>query len=1067
MPPPVSPSPTPTTDPVRVFLDSLTGHLPTWVRPAWLLLIPTLVWLFLPQQVTGGLRWLAAHLRAHHAKGDPRRAHRRGRFASAMAARVADLSAKEDWQDDRFAELEAEVEVHGRQDRWPFRRRRETIRRVPSLSVALENSRDPIVLLEGEPGSGKSVAMRHLAVRMAGEVKRRPSETGVIPIYLNLKEFRPTGAVDVQAVRTFVKETINRANDHLIEKFIEDEFDRGIDEGTWLFLFDSFDEIPAVLGAVQADDLIESYATALYNFLAGMGRCRGVIASREFRGPGRISWPRFRVLRLTERQQRELVRKLDLPLDIERRFLGDLAVAEPSIRQLADNPLVLSLLCEHQRDGHDFPRSSHTVFEAYIAKRFTGDDARLQRRFGISAAAVRAFAEQAAFSMAAEPGLGLSPTRPELLAAIRHQGYDVSEPTGVKMLNALEYLRLARSVETAGDGSAGFTFSHRRFQEYFATCLVLSKETRVEPRRLLTDGRWRETAVTIMQTQSDEAVAPLLAEAERLLAAMVNATEAPDDDGADGTRSFDWPAGSLHLLGLLQAGLVHGGRGLPPRLQSAAARLLTLAHENGQLHDRRWAVDVCLVAEEDTAHGLLRKAFASSSGWLREAAYAQTGRLAEIPPDLRQEMRRVLSGLAAGGQLRRQRLAIDAQLRRLSDPGPERLLKNLFIAVPLIDAVLLAVLGCWVSWFWPSYAIPAVVVHASLYIYRDTFRLDWQMRYSIGRMRWFYAMCALLGPLRDPAAFAELAFFLRFIIGGLASFFLLRLIRRSPEAGLESAALTLAGLYVCSWGYLAVRADRILDRPTAWKIPLLPILSGSHLLLSGGHRLGRTLGRVRFRDAVAVVAFGLMLGVPAALVLLAFLHAPHWLLLVFTVVAFAGYTMHAFRAAKSVLGGLAGRWRDRALLRNVDKGLHRHHDFASMLATLASFHTDHALLLFVQDVKRRRVAAEHPGALRALRLLGELGERATQGRQDRSALRIRTPLDPAQLEPAKEWAAAWISGRKAVSQAVLDEIGKIVADAEFARHAAPLGAAAVSGPATREDGRLADVTPRDGVGRSR
>src|SRR2546425_661500 len=85
--------------------------------------------------VTLGAVWVSRDAGQHRPKVDKRRAYRRARFASAMVEQVASISRLEEWQDDRFAELDAEVEIHGRQRRGLLRRRRrETIRRVPTLS---------------------------------------------------------------------------------------------------------------------------------------------------------------------------------------------------------------------------------------------------------------------------------------------------------------------------------------------------------------------------------------------------------------------------------------------------------------------------------------------------------------------------------------------------------------------------------------------------------------------------------------------------------------------------------------------------------------------------------------------------------------------------------------------------------------------------------------------------------------------------------------------------------------------------------------------------------------------
>ena len=574
-----SPSPSPSPSPtIPGIVSRIAAHLPPWLGA---LLIALAAWLLLPQNVIGGLRWLIAWVGRRRAKGDKRRAAQRGRFASAMAAQVARVSELEEWRDERFAEMDAEVEVHGRQPRGLLRRRRrETIRRVPSLSVALQNSTDQIILLEGEPGSGKSVALRHVALRMATQVKEHPSEHGVIPLYLNLKEFRPAGAVDAAAVLTFVKASINKANDRYVESFLEQEFDKGIEEGTWVFLFDSFDETPAVLGAVEADEVIEQYANALFQFLTGMNACRGVIATREFRGPKRINWPRFRVQRLTDAQRRDLVERLEMPRDVEERILGGLATADIAVRQLADNPLFLALLCEYQRDMDEFPKTSHVVFENYVAKRFNDDNERLINRFALTAQAVRTMAEQAAYCMAAQPGLGLSPSRSALVESMQQAGFETAANTG-SALDGLEYIRLARAAESADGQTDGFTFAHRRFQEYFATCLVMRESSRADPASLLTDGRWRETAVTLFQTQGEAAIQPLLRLATQLLTEMTGlldgsdeASLAPDSSAVDGGRNvdresltnFNWPPRSLHLLGLLQDGLPSGDRRRPSDL---------------------------------------------------------------------------------------------------------------------------------------------------------------------------------------------------------------------------------------------------------------------------------------------------------------------------------------------------------------------------------------------------------------------------------------------------------------------------------------------------------------------
>ncbi len=119
-----------------------------------------------------------------------------------------------------------------------------------------------------------------------------------------------------------------------------------------------------------------------------------------------------------------------------------------------------------------------------------------------------------------------------------------------------------------------------------------------------------------------------------------------------------------------------------------------------------------------------------------------------------------------------------------------------------------------------------------------------------------------------------------------------------------------------------------------------------------------------------------------------------------------------------------------------------------MLDVLERFHSERALLLFVQDVKRKRLAIEHLEALRALKVFIALVEypRNVLSRLDRiyepSLAQVLSPACGIPLEAAEvaEVERRMMAGRlsvKVISQSVIDEVGKIVADAELSRHTTP------------------------------
>lgn len=680
----------------------LVGLDPSYLKYVWwAMLVVFLAW-FLPWLVR--LIWENWVKPLRLTPDEKRRVARRQMFAGVIEGRIRDINSNEDWRDYRFTELEAEVEAEGARQTsglLPFRRRTQTgLRRERSLTRAIEMSRERLVQLEGEPGSGKSVALRFVARALAERATKSRSPKSVIPLYLNLKELSraPHDPVDLTLIRSFVLTSLNKANDRDVEQFLEEEFTRGLQEGTWLFLFDSFDEIPEVLSSTEADEVIRAYAGAISDFLGGMNRCRGVCASRHFRGPGQSRWPRFRILPLSEGRRLKLIRQALLPPEVERQLTGHLQMAGPEMRDMAGNPMLLGLLCEYMKGGLPFPDNIHTILAAYLEHRLVRDEERVARRYGVGVPGVRAAAESAAFCMAADAGLGLSPARESLKQAITLHGFRFAGDLDT-LLDALVFIKLARGDESASGGERLFSFAHRRFQEYFATRVVLREPGSASAQALLSDARWRETAVVMCQSQPAESLGAVAAEARRRLAEAVRelglqpepapagraAGDGPED--APLPERFSWPRGSLQLLSLLQDGLSRRREGFE-EVRALAGRILLAVSRRGIRFDQKCALEVAGAADTAVTLQLLRDAFTSNSPMLKAIAYRQVARLGDIPDDIADAIRGALITLVRNGRLRAERLATLAHLAQLDKP--ERFISSLrlLLAIPHVDLLL-------------------------------------------------------------------------------------------------------------------------------------------------------------------------------------------------------------------------------------------------------------------------------------------------------------------------------------------------------------------------------------------
>ena len=730
---------------IEKLLNYMFGGQP----PAWLL--PVIAWAIGLGFVLSGIVFVLSQARkvwtefiqpVYYQPEEKRRRARRRMFADIMEAEIRRLNSLEAWNDNRFAELEAEVEAEGRRKLFDLIKigfsSVSNLYKEKSLSRALEHSSERLILVEGDPGSGKSVALRHLAQSMARKANGAKSLKSIIPLYINLKHLRRASgqAIDHKLIEEFIFKTLNRINDRDVEDFLAEEFKRGLEEGTWLFLFDSFDEIPDILSSTEADNTIRAYAEAISDFLHRMNQCRGIVASREYKGPRFLGWPKFRILPLMLDRKLELIKRTGLRLEVQKVITNGISQATTDFRYLTGNPMFLNLLCEfmNKKEVPEFPQHTHNVFNDYVWKRLQHDEERLQQRFSKTPAQIRDAAEKLAFCMTADTGIGLSPTLEQLAESTRRLNLDLGSEFS-NYVNAIEYLKLARLEPSIQDGSTYFTFAHRRFQEYFATAVVLREPERIDVHLLLTDARWRETAVVILQTQTPQIAAPLFTDVQKLLQVSLDTlcgkkTNTPEREpcvlpsyslgklGKSLFESFktsrqkmegflqtaeqvidsaeeedhinlplDWPKHLFHILGILQEGLSTKYDLLPVNIRQMIDDLLLFMMRKGSLDDRKWALDVAGCASLDVLEKAIDIGLASPGAWVKNSAILQISKLAQIPDKF---SKHIISNLLVSAQeefLLKRRYEIYAQFARFADRNYLHV-ASLIVWLPFVDFFL-------------------------------------------------------------------------------------------------------------------------------------------------------------------------------------------------------------------------------------------------------------------------------------------------------------------------------------------------------------------------------------------
>jgi NACHT domain len=413
-------------------------------------------------------------------------------FCSGQAQFLETTDRESNWSPDYYTELDAEVEVVSR---YGVRSKR----KILNLQWAIRRDHSTAAFLVlGDPGAGKSVALRKLARDMLKEV----STTGRIPIYINLREWsksdnqlnpwtednKPT----IEQLEHFVVTSIKSRGDVFTEEFTQIYFRKLWEHGRLFFIFDSFDEIPQLLDANEESWLIDELSALISRFIQTTKSSRGLLASRVFRRPTQkfLSQKTLDLRPLTEQ-------KIIQGLSRFPAFKGDLRSklfrSRLDLVPLARNPFLMALLGEWVAINNDLPNSHAELYQSYLSKRLALCSGKM-RAFGLTESQVLDGAVKIANFVFQSEQFGLEAPIQMIEANVAH------EQIG-SVLEILSYARIAR-VSAADPKS--FAFVHRRFIEYFVTKELLQNPSSLPTEHIPTDSRGRDALVLYAQLCSDE-----------------------------------------------------------------------------------------------------------------------------------------------------------------------------------------------------------------------------------------------------------------------------------------------------------------------------------------------------------------------------------------------------------------------------------------------------------------------------------------------------------------------------------------------------------------------------------
>jgi hypothetical protein len=635
------------------------GPASSWLSALVLLFMLTVVWI-----VNRGNIVRPATVRTRRGVLDhPDKRADRDQLIEDLRAYVDRLDEELRWNREHFIELEADIDlVLGNERRRSAGNLLQAIRR---------NAAARLFVVLGDPGSGKSVALRTLARSMLHQARAG----GQIPIYVNLREWQGGGheLTEVEAdlaspIAQFILRFVQNQLGDVSYRFVRQNFVRLQSEGQFFFILDSFDEIPAILDTNQSSPLIRELSEQLYRFVLSGRGARGLVASRYFRRPTIRRRDRC-VLEIRPFDEARIEQLIDQqavdPEALKRRIFTESALLGSAAR----SPFLLSLILDYERHHPEpVPDNQAELFQSYIEQALVAAAGALGRDSQLP------------------PNLmGLCECIAQLMFERADLGLEIPRET---LAEVLDFPRLEEAMEALRDqkvfriSEAGqLSFAHRRFQEYFIVRALIERPQDAPIDAIVEDSRWRDSMVLYAE------IAPGW---DKLGGAECGADETVGE--AERIAEFCWQhiqvlhssspqsEPELYLRGLNALRfLVEAFRGRPSVVEAfrepfgTQVATLVQADRDGtvDLLNARYAVEAVTFLSERDAAKVLEIALHIESPWIAETAFRACRYVGRVPETIIEALRRFVLRLTFR-EIRQRRLELGVALSFHDQFGPVR-----------------------------------------------------------------------------------------------------------------------------------------------------------------------------------------------------------------------------------------------------------------------------------------------------------------------------------------------------------------------------------------------------------
>jgi len=399
-------------------------------------------------------------------------------FCGVLLDDLERIDRESNWSAEIFTPLDAEVEIQSGNKR---------LRKVTDLLRAIRSDhKSRVFLVLGDPGSGKSVALRKLCRDLLQEV----NATGRIPLYINLREWEPktewseTTPPTVEELFEFVFKNVADRGDVFTKEFLDKYLKKMFEDGRLFIVLDSFDEIPAVLDVDENSWLVNKLSEVIYRFLAGAHESRGILASRIFRRPT-DAFDTKTILAIRPFTEVKIVETLRKSNFYDDSLINLLFKERQEFIPIARNPFTAALISSYAKEHNNtLPQTQSELYSSYIQHRLNACSDKIRDK-GLTDETVIKSAIAVANAMLATETLGLEASINTLKKLLPNEPVE----------GVVDVLRYARLGRLGSSDEKRFSFVHRRFNEYFVVQRIKDNPETAPMTDIPTDSRWRDALV--------------------------------------------------------------------------------------------------------------------------------------------------------------------------------------------------------------------------------------------------------------------------------------------------------------------------------------------------------------------------------------------------------------------------------------------------------------------------------------------------------------------------------------------------------------------------------------------